>query len=212
MLQQWSGKEAELFMPKSFAEMLKELRDEHGLTGMQIEEMTGIDQGLISKYEKGERTPKAPNINKLAKLFGVDPKPMLMAAGRLSVNDAPPGIADPDAARLLEAYSKLEPDNKQVAVRVMEAMGGYGTMTRKVVVPVYIRNEDTGLLREVPGVTAEKINPTGDTVLPLVVPLSEYKWRREANLLRGTDEALDAPLQSVENGEVVFAVPTTAKE
>lgn len=48
---------------------LKTLRQQHGLTQLALQMKTGIDQGVISKYESGERLPTIENLMVLADFF-----------------------------------------------------------------------------------------------------------------------------------------------
>ena len=50
---------------------LKELREKNGYTQQNIADFLNVDQSLISKIEKGERTFTADMLNSLSSLFGV---------------------------------------------------------------------------------------------------------------------------------------------
>lgn len=50
---------------------LKKLRKELGLTQLQLQIATGIEQALISKYESGERIPPTETLVVLADYFKV---------------------------------------------------------------------------------------------------------------------------------------------
>ncbi|MGT2712255.1 helix-turn-helix domain-containing protein [Streptococcus oriscaviae] len=54
-----------------FAERLKQLRKESGLTQKQVAESLQVAQNSYSNWEKGIRTPLNPTIDKLAELFNV---------------------------------------------------------------------------------------------------------------------------------------------
>jgi len=53
---------------------LKELRLSKKLSIKQVEEKTGIDKSLITRFEKSNRTPNKTHINQLATLYKVSPK------------------------------------------------------------------------------------------------------------------------------------------
>lgn len=67
-------------------ERLKELRKEMGLSQMDLQELTQIDQSNLSKFELGQRVPTLDNLIILARFFNVnmeylldltdDPKPL----------------------------------------------------------------------------------------------------------------------------------------
>lgn len=50
---------------------LKKLRKGRHLTQVALQMATGIDQGLLSKYETGERTPTTDNLIILADYYQV---------------------------------------------------------------------------------------------------------------------------------------------
>lgn len=50
---------------------LKELREEKGLSQMQLAKEIGVKQQTISNYEAGEREPDIRTIKKLCKFFNV---------------------------------------------------------------------------------------------------------------------------------------------
>ncbi|NBI16538.1 XRE family transcriptional regulator [Neglecta sp. X4] len=49
---------------------LRELRKKRRLTQVGLQMQTGIEQTLISKYERGERVPPTETLMVLAKFFG----------------------------------------------------------------------------------------------------------------------------------------------
>lgn len=51
---------------------LKELRKSRGLTQIQLQLATGIEQALLSKYERGERVPPTDTLIVLADFYDVN--------------------------------------------------------------------------------------------------------------------------------------------
>lgn len=49
-----------------FFQKLRKLRDDKGLTQVQLSELTGIPQPMISQYEKGLKEPSVSNAKKIA--------------------------------------------------------------------------------------------------------------------------------------------------
>jgi transcriptional regulator with XRE-family HTH domain len=56
---------------KSFAERLKELRHEKGLSQMQLAKALNLSDAIICKWEKNQSEPTAPNILLIANYFDV---------------------------------------------------------------------------------------------------------------------------------------------
>lgn len=56
---------------KEFAERLKELRAEKGLSQMQVAQATGLSRSAIEFWENAQRVPNANAIVVLAKFYGV---------------------------------------------------------------------------------------------------------------------------------------------
>ena len=56
---------------EKFSERLKELRQENGLSQIQLAKETGISKSAIGFWETGERVPSALAIITLAKYFNV---------------------------------------------------------------------------------------------------------------------------------------------
>ncbi len=54
-----------------FANRLKELRLEHGLTQQKIAELLGLRQQSYARYECGSGEPSLRTLVEIAKLFGV---------------------------------------------------------------------------------------------------------------------------------------------
>ena len=56
---------------------IKELREKNGYTQQNIADFLNVDQSLISKIEKGERSFTADMLNSLSSLFGVSVQSLL---------------------------------------------------------------------------------------------------------------------------------------
>ncbi len=57
--------------PARFAEQLKDLREEHGVTQTVLAREIGVSKGLISLWENGLREPTLSNLVALADYFDV---------------------------------------------------------------------------------------------------------------------------------------------
>lgn len=52
------------------ANRLREFRKNQGMTQMQIADVLGCEQGLVSQYERGVHTPSLHNALRLARALG----------------------------------------------------------------------------------------------------------------------------------------------
>ncbi len=59
-------------MSLSFAETLKKLRTERGLTQQQLADLLYVDRSSIAHWENGRRIPDAVQITRIAKILDVD--------------------------------------------------------------------------------------------------------------------------------------------
>ena len=58
-------------MKEKFAERLKDLRDEAGISQEKLADELGVSHGIISFWETGKREPKLSNLVLIAEYFGV---------------------------------------------------------------------------------------------------------------------------------------------
>lgn len=58
---------------KSLGERLKQLRDGRDMTLKDLQEVVGLTEATLSRYEKGIMSPKRTTIKVLAEFFGVNP-------------------------------------------------------------------------------------------------------------------------------------------
>ena len=56
-----------------FCNILKQLREEKGITQKEIAKILGISQAAYSLYEKGQREPKYEMLEKIADIFDIRP-------------------------------------------------------------------------------------------------------------------------------------------
>lgn len=55
----------------TIGDRIKQLRDEAGLSQMELSEKIGLSQSAIARYELNKTEPKASDIIKLSEFFGV---------------------------------------------------------------------------------------------------------------------------------------------
>ncbi|GAB1473406.1 helix-turn-helix transcriptional regulator [Bacteroidota bacterium] len=64
---------------KLLSEVLKKAREENCLLLREVSALTGIDQSIISKFEKAERKPSRQQILKLAKVYNLNEIDLLIS-------------------------------------------------------------------------------------------------------------------------------------
>ena len=62
---------------RSLGEVLKEYRQQGGMTQEYVAEALGVSRQAVSKWETGVAEPSTSNLLALAKLYGVDPGDLL---------------------------------------------------------------------------------------------------------------------------------------
>ena len=62
---------------RSLGEVLKEYRQQSGMTQEYVAEALGVSRQAVSKWETGVAEPSTSNLLALAKLYGVDPGDLL---------------------------------------------------------------------------------------------------------------------------------------
>lgn len=95
---------------------LREERERRGLSGIELDRATGVDQSQISKYEKGRNFPSARAQVLLETFFGWPAGQLLRWAGR---------VAEPQSlGEFLAARPGLSAADVDVLVRLIEHLEG----------------------------------------------------------------------------------------
>ena len=94
-------------MNKQFAETLRKLRTERGLSQIQLGRQMFVDNSTVARWENGSRLPDATMITRLARVLNVDIGMLLSAA---AVSDDPPNVIMVDDSRVIlgDSLSVLE--------------------------------------------------------------------------------------------------------
>lgn len=94
-------------MNKQFAETLRKLRTERGLSQIQLGKQMFVDNSTVARWENGSRLPDATMITRLAGVLDVDIGMLLSAAAG---SDDPPNVIMVDDSRviLVDSLSVLE--------------------------------------------------------------------------------------------------------
>ncbi len=87
-------------MNKFFAETLRRLRTERGLSQVQLGEKIFVTQSTVARWENGSRLPNAVMISRLSKCLGVDVNTLLSAAAE---SDESPNVIMVDDRKLILA-------------------------------------------------------------------------------------------------------------
>lgn len=66
---------------------LKESRLKNQFSQKNVQNLCGITDSRLSKYERGEQLPGPPELSKLAELYGIDLIDLYIKAGYLSKRD-----------------------------------------------------------------------------------------------------------------------------
>ena len=64
---------------KSFGEIIRQAREEKNLLLRQVGAELGIDQAIVSKFERGERKPTKEQVQKFADFYNLEKDRLLIA-------------------------------------------------------------------------------------------------------------------------------------
>ena len=104
---------------QTFADRLKELMKAQRMTQTALADRIGLTQSYISLMCKGHYTPSARTLNDIAAVFGVSPDWLLTGAGDMT---APVSESAPDVVELVQLYSGLSLDRRQLALKIMRTL------------------------------------------------------------------------------------------
>lgn len=107
-------------MMKIIGENIKKLREEMGLNQANIAQFLNVDQSMISKIEKGERTISADMLEKLSCLFGVN------------INDIEKEDIKPASYAVAFRATKLTPEDMNTIYAINRIFMNASFMTSKL--------------------------------------------------------------------------------
>lgn len=90
-----------------FAQRLKNLREEHGLSTRALGELVGTSNATISRYETGKRDPDLMVVHNIAEYFNV-------TIEYLCGEDI-----SPDKENMIRMFSNLSDESKKDAIKYM---------------------------------------------------------------------------------------------
>ena len=85
-------------MNKLFADTLKKLRSEKGLSQIQLANLMIVNKATISRWENGSRLPDAAMMTRLSKVLDVDVGTLLAAAAQ---SDESPNVIMVDDNKII---------------------------------------------------------------------------------------------------------------
>ncbi|MDE5602196.1 MAG: helix-turn-helix transcriptional regulator [Clostridia bacterium] len=100
--------------------ILKELRNESGLTQAQFAQAIGTSQKNISRWEIGETEPSVYYLKKIAEFFKISTDYILEIEddlGNKTFNSV--NVFTPEECKILNAYHALSQTNKQMILRML---------------------------------------------------------------------------------------------
>lgn len=104
--------------PKNFAQRLKKLRMERGLTQREFATKTGINYVQYNRYEKGDRKPSADVLPKIADALGVSVDYLLEGDEQ---NAAVANLADRELLTMFQRTEKLSDNDKDHVKALLDA-------------------------------------------------------------------------------------------
>lgn len=121
----------------SFAERLRQLREEHNWSTRQLSKLTGISHSAITYYEMGERNPKREALEAIADTFNVDMDYLLGNSDirnryrfNLQIFGDPEQLGETEK-KLLALYNKIE--DKEGLLRFIERLSALSVEQQKFV-------------------------------------------------------------------------------
>ncbi|APC08571.1 helix-turn-helix domain-containing protein [Neomoorella thermoacetica] len=102
---------------KTLGERLRKLREEKGLTQIELAKKLSLANSTISQYEANKRTPDPPTLQRLADFFGVSIDYLLGRTNTPVIHNKKP---DEEATRLFARLSGLTPEGREKVLRELE--------------------------------------------------------------------------------------------
>lgn len=143
--------------------ILKDARTTKGLLTREVAHLLGIDQALISKFENGKRTPTRTQLVKLAEIYTVNEKKLLV-----------PWLSEKIANQLQDEEYGIE------ALTLAEDLVEYGAKKAKIAIPQLAKNA----LAEI-DVLKKKLNKFRHLDSYRITEALELEYTFESNRIEG---------------------------
>lgn len=117
-------------MQLEFGEVMRSIREQNKWTLAEMAKKLGTTKQALSKYERGERTPKITVAAKFANILNV---PLETLIG-YEYHDEEPGEFfwremhekhEPDLMEFCELYMNMLPEERTMAMKLLRTMAGY---------------------------------------------------------------------------------------
>lgn len=106
--------------PQPFAERLRQLRKEAGLTQQRLADFVGVSTAAVSCWETGTReVPAGNNLVRLAEALGLDPAEVMKVDGK--------STAPRNEVQLLSVFRTLPEERQLEAIKLVEALKSAGS-------------------------------------------------------------------------------------
>jgi transcriptional regulator with XRE-family HTH domain len=102
---------------KNIGKIIKQIREEKGLTQLQLAELINMHRSNYSKVESGERDLSIEAINKVAKYFGMTIDQLVNFDGHLP-NEVT--VEDKTLMEQVKLIQELEPEEKNMVFKMID--------------------------------------------------------------------------------------------
>jgi transcriptional regulator with XRE-family HTH domain len=99
----------------TFAEALRALIDERGMSQAQLARSVGVSAQAVSAWTTGSVTPARENVERIEDELAVDARGSLVALAGYSTN----GLAEVTVESAIRADPGLDPEDKRVLLRIL---------------------------------------------------------------------------------------------
>lgn len=102
---------------KSIGKIIKQIREEKGLTQQQLAELINMHRSNYSKVESGERDLSIDAINKIAKFFGMTIDQLVNFDGAMPQEVT---VEDKTLLEQVKLIQELEPEEKSMVFKMID--------------------------------------------------------------------------------------------
>ncbi len=102
---------------KSIGKIIKQIREEKGLTQQQLAELINMHRSNYSKVESGERDLSIEAINKVAKYFGMTIDQLVNFDGHIPDEVT---VGDKTLMEQVKLIQELEPEEKSMVFKMID--------------------------------------------------------------------------------------------